>query len=100
MRFIITDPRKNRNVTSLLRQAGYHLEGERRENEFSFYHSFSSGSFPRFHLYLKEAEGGWEANLHLDQKRPSYQGSHAHSGEYDGEIVEKEVRRLGKLLTG
>lgn len=29
-----------------------------------------------------------------DQKQASYEGTSAHSGEYDGELVEQEIRRL------
>jgi len=38
-------------------------------------------------------------NLHLDQKRPSYGGgTHAHSGEYEGEIIRGEIQRLLPFL--
>ena len=32
----------------------------------------------------------FEVSLHLDQKKPIYIGSPAHSGEYEGELVENE----------
>lgn len=99
MKFIIPDPDKKRNLVNLLRGIGYHFDGS-KGSELTFYHSVSSGLFPRFHIYIKEATDGWEANIHLDQRKPSYEGSHAHSGEYEGEIIEKEVANLKKLLTG
>ncbi|PIP19098.1 hypothetical protein COY23_00130 [bacterium (Candidatus Torokbacteria) CG_4_10_14_0_2_um_filter_35_8] len=37
-------------------------------------------------------------NLHLDQKKPSYVGAHKHNAEYEGEIVEAEIKRLKSLL--
>ena len=37
-------------------------------------------------------------NLHLDQKKPTYEWHIAHSGEYDGELVEKEIERIKKIL--
>ena len=37
-------------------------------------------------------------NLHLDQKRPIYKGVTAHSGEYEGEVVEEEAERFKKIL--
>ena len=37
-------------------------------------------------------------NLHLDQKRPRYQGTKAHNAEYDGEAIEQEIVRLKSLL--
>ena len=97
MQFTIPDSDKKRNLVNLLRGVGYHFDGS-KGSELAFYHSVSSGFFPRFHIYLKESEGGWAANIHLDQRKPSYEGSHAHSGEYEGEIIEKEVFRLKKAL--
>jgi hypothetical protein len=38
-------------------------------------------------------------NLHLDQKKTSYEGSHAHSGQYDGEVVDREADRIMKTLS-
>lgn len=35
--------------------------------------------------------------IHLDQKAPSYQGSHAHAGEYHGPLVAQEVERIRAL---
>ena len=37
-------------------------------------------------------------NLHLDQKKPVYRGTVAHSGEYEGEIVAKEIARIKNIL--
>jgi hypothetical protein len=37
-------------------------------------------------------------NLHFDQKQASYEGSHMHSAEYDGEIVGGEVARLRQII--
>ena len=97
MKFFVVDPSKQRNITMLLRGAGYHHEVNRRTGAASFVRSLS-GDFPRFHIYLNEFPDGWEINLHLDQKRPTYGGSHAHSGEYDGEVVEQETARLKQFL--
>ena len=97
MQFIISDPDKKRNLVNLLRGVGYHFDGS-KGSELAFYHSVSSGFFPRFHIYIQWVDGGWAANIHLDQKKPSYEGSHAHSGEYEGEIIEKEIARLKKAL--
>ncbi|MBX4201167.1 hypothetical protein KW786_03530 [Candidatus Parcubacteria bacterium] len=38
-------------------------------------------------------------SLHLDQKKPSYEGSAGHSGDYDGDVVEGEVERIKNLLS-
>ena len=50
--------------------------------------------YPRFHLYLNETPEQLTFNLHLDQKHASYEGSSAHSGEYDGETVKEEADRI------
>lgn len=68
------------------------------------YHPASNGSyehrlnrdslFPRFHLYIEEHGDVLAINLHLDAKAPSYAGTSAHAGEYDGELVEREIARI------
>ena len=67
-----------------------------------FYDSYikilSSSGYPRFHLYLKEEEKQYIFNLHLDQKRPSYGKETAHSGEYEGGVVEREKERIIDLI--
>ncbi len=78
----------------LLRQAGYNYMIGQGNHEDSFVRALGRAGYPRFHVYLKEKNEIVEFNLHLDQKKPSYAGSHAHSGEYEGEVVEEEVRRL------
>lgn len=50
--------------------------------------------FPRFHIYIEERGDEIMYDLHLDQKRPSYEGSHMHSGEYEGTAVERETERI------
>ena len=37
-------------------------------------------------------------DLHLDQKRPIYEGVTAHSGEYDGEVIEREAERVKNAI--
>ncbi len=80
------------NLYSFLRKCGYApLHG-------SFVKVLSGSGYPRFHLYLNEADDKYILNLHLDQKRPSYGKETAHSGEYNGEIVEKEAERIRELI--
>ena len=57
-----------------------------------------NGHYPRFHIYVNEEENATTFNIHLDQKQASYEGTSAHSGECDGEIVEQEVQRLKGFL--
>ena len=82
----------------LLRQAGYNYIIGRGDRKDSFVRALARAGYPRFHIYLKEKNNIIEFNLHLDQKKPSYAGSHAHSGEYEGKVVENEVKRLKKLI--
>ncbi len=37
-------------------------------------------------------------NLHLDQRHSRYEGIAAHSGEYDGKVVEEESARIAKSV--
>ena len=106
------------NVHNLMRRCGYFslpavapLSGTKEGGELVFIRPLtSSGSgYPRFHIYVKFDDvsretlrpGSGQAltlNLHLDQKKPVYQGVTAHSGEYEGEIVEKETARIKQIL--
>ena len=36
--------------------------------------------------------------LHLDQKQASYKGHTAHSGDYDGEVVEREAEVIKSVM--
>ncbi len=65
-----------------------------RGSEVSYVRRLGSGEFPRFHVYIDSLANGFVVNLHLDQKPASYEGSHAHSGEYDGPLVEAEETRI------
>ena len=98
MHILVPNDNVKRNIPALLREAGYHQEINRRTGEISYVRSAGSGQFPRFHVYVKEEDKGWQVNLHLDQKAPSYGGTAAHAGEYDGEVVEAEGERLRGIV--
>jgi hypothetical protein len=87
-------PLKNENPRELIRRCGYGEIRDPNVAELSYSRRLGEGYYPRFHVYMKESEKFFEINLHIDQKKPSYEGSHAHSGEYDGELVENEARRI------
>lgn len=89
------------NVVSALRRCGYHFERSVQETgEVSAARDLGPGGFPRLHCYAKIINGkDMQVNLHLDQKRPSYSGTSAHAGEYEGEIVEQEAARIRSLLS-
>lgn len=87
------------NTSVAIRRCGYAQFRDPRTGEFSFTRRLGSGFYPRFHLYVDERDAEVVLKLHLDQKRPSYGVGHAHSGEYEGPIVEQETRRIETLLT-
>ena len=96
MIFTIKEPIKD-NIYNLMRKTGYFFQKEDKEKgEFIFVRP--PKGYPRFHLYLKTEGEDLIFNLHLDQKRPVYEGTPAHSGEYEGETVEKEVERIKEIL--
>ena len=90
------------NLTDKMRSAGYHYDGQDpKTKELRFYRSLSAGLYPRFHIY-----GTWQKetktlslNFHLDQKAPVYEGAKAHSGDYEGPVIEQEAERLKSLLS-
>lgn len=96
MRFI-TKNTSGENTATLMRRAGYRFQGMAKAgSEMVFVRPISGVPYPRFHIYLKEDKETKEMlfNLHLDQKKPSYQGAIAHSGDYEGEVVKQEVERI------
>ena len=98
MKFELKGPLKE-NIYNLMRDAGYHfLRKNEQINEFEF--ARPSRGYPRFHLFLiiSEKEDIIIFNLHLDQKKPSYKGASAHSGEYQGQLVEEEAKRIANIF--
>ena len=84
-----------------MRQCGYIFDRETAgagELVFSRIIGPSRSGYPRFHVYIKsESSDVAYFNLHLDQKKPIYKGAVAHSGEYEGELVERETERIKSL---
>ena len=100
MKFILNGPLKE-NILNLMRRIGYQFWGsnENEKSELNFIRSLGERSgFPRFHLYLKIEGENLFFNLHLDQKKPVYRDAPAHSGEYDSELVKKEMERIEQIL--
>ncbi len=86
-----------RSELDAMRRAGYgFLKQDAQSGEFSFTKRAGGSDYPRFHAYVKKEKGVLIINLHLDQKRPSYSGSHAHNAEYDGEMIENEMEIIKK----
>jgi len=86
------------NLNNLMRKIGYFFHQE-SGSELSFTRPFDRSGYPRFHLYVKADSDNRTIfmNLHLDQKKAIYKGTHAHSGEYEGEILKQEVDRIIKI---
>lgn len=84
----------NLNPADAIRRCGYGLVNDPRAEQVSFSRRLGQGIYPRFHAYIN----GYEINLHLDQKQASYEGAHAHNGEYDSEPVTAEGERIAGLL--
>lgn len=80
-----------------MRTAGYIFKRGIVGEEMSFERPLESSGFPKFHIYLTEDQANIYINIHLDQKRPSYAGAHAHSGEYDGDLLGEEIARIKSL---
>ncbi len=85
------------NLPTLLREVGYRPIGYTPQGELNAVRSIS-GDYPRFHIYAESNEETITFKLHLDQKKPSYGGETAHSGDYDGEIVKEEAARIKNIL--
>ncbi len=97
MDIVISNP--SDSVLNIMRRAGYHFDRQDSSTGDDSYIARLSGAFyPRFHVYVRSDDKGVVLRLHLDQKRPSYPGSHAHNAEYDGDVVEREGERLKQLF--
>ncbi len=95
MKLIFKKPEKN--ILKLIRELGYVLKFHKNE-EFNCVRTMTGTKYPRFHLFIKEVGTNLIFNLHIDQKRISYQGSHAHNGEYESEVVKKELKRIKEII--
>lgn len=84
----------NRNLQEFMRTAGYKPIAITPQGELNCVRPLMGGDYPRFHVYAKETSNGVVVNLHLDQKKPSYGQETAHSGEYEGELVNEESQRI------
>ena len=68
------------NIINFLKNCGYAFF-KQEGVELSFVRRLAGEDYPRFHIYARPEEThNLVINLHLDQKRPSYEGSSAHGG--------------------
>lgn len=81
------------NARNMMRRLGYG-EQSKHSGQTAFIKRTSGGEFPRYHAYVEDRDGGLQVNLHIDQKAGSYEGTHAHGGEYEGVLVEQEMKYI------
>lgn len=87
----------NESIVSISRAIGYVII-DANGGEYNLVRKLLGANYPRFHIYLKQQGDRYNFSLHLDQKKPSYEGSHAHSGEYDSPLVQDEADRIKQAL--
>ena len=85
------------NIVNVARELGYVII-DTNGNEYNLVRKLDRDNYPRFHIYVKQAGQDFNFSLHLDQKKPSYEGVHAHNGEYFGPVVETEADRIKEIL--
>jgi len=77
-----------------IRRCGYGQIRDRRTGQVSYVRRLRGSLYPRFHVYIVEKKSEIFFNLHLDQRQTRYEGVTAHSGDYDGPVVEGEEQRI------
>ena len=89
------------NPRNLLRQCGNNEIYDRKTGKDSFVRKLRGDFYPRYHVYVSKDEPGFlQLNIHLDMKKPSYEGFTAHSGEYEGPLIDQEVERIKQVVSG
>lgn len=97
MNFFLGYPLPDKPET-MIRRAGYAEHRDPHSPQTSFTHRLGPEFYPRFHVYIEERADGVSFDVHIDQKKPSYGVGHAHSGEYEGSLVEREVARIQEFV--
>jgi len=87
-----------KSIAEVSREIGYLIIDAKENGQYNMVRKLAGQHYPRFHAYVKQNGQDFIFSLHLDQKQPSYQGSHAHSGEYFGPVVENEADRIKEVL--
>lgn len=81
---------------AVARKIGYTIIDTKENGEYNLVRKLTMNNYPRFHAYVKQQGSDFIFNLHLDQKQPTYKGTHAHNGEYFGPIINEEADRIKK----
>lgn len=90
---------KDLDIIKLIKRCGYTKFKDQPTGQISFTHRLGSYFYPRFHLYInRENDKEIILTIHLDQKKPSYEGCRAHGADYDGILVEKEAKRIKNYI--
>lgn len=96
----------NKSISNLMQTIGYQPAYFQKEGEISIVRQIGRNNYPRFHLYIRQSfdtaqdkSNTYVFDLHLDQKKPSYEGVKKHSGEYGGYLIKEESERIIELLT-
>ena len=92
MKFTI--PNFTESPLSFMRECSYACDNHAGNGELSCMRRLAGYDYPRFHAYVHIENTSLVVNLHLDQKKPSYGTAHAHSGDYDGNEVTEEAKRI------
>lgn len=104
MKLIVNKSRlTNFSADEFLRRAGFAYIYDNIREHGSYVKRLSRDYYPRLHVYVmeKKDQTGRELiviEMHLDQKKASYEGTKMHSAEYDGEVVEAEIENLKNLM--
>jgi hypothetical protein len=98
MKLSVNKKRLNLNPDTFLRKVGYGFIHDSVTGHDSYVRRFTRDFYPRFHMYFEDLNDRVVFNLHLDQKKASYEGAHMHNAEYDGPAVENEIERLKGFL--
>lgn len=96
----IAENKLNVQAEQFLLRNGYSYIYDKNRKVESYARHLTRNSYPRLHMYIQKKNDFIFFNLHLDQKKASYQGAHMHNAEYDGEIITNELLLLKKLLNG
>ncbi|MBL7058582.1 hypothetical protein ISS03_04550 [Patescibacteria group bacterium] len=99
MKLVISKDQLSSSPEQFLKRASYAYIYDRKTRKESFTLRLGHDHYPRLHMYVSEGGESITFDLHLDQKKPSYAGSNAHSAEYDGELVSNEIARLKELVS-
>lgn len=104
MKLIVNKNRlPNFSADEFLRRAGFAYIYDNVRGHGSYVKRLTRDYYPRLHVYVMEKTDREGRDLiiiemHLDQKKASYEGVKMHSAEYDGEVVEAEINSLKNLM--